>query len=240
VKARERDLELLSEIADLFAERRRLLSEADGGERAVALGDLSRRLAATDRGIQEASAALEAARSRLAEAEARAARLRARIRSLEGFERSSGAGPRQLEAAEREIAAAAKELESAEETGLAAIEEQARLEKEIEGMASRRREMAAELQRLGVESEGAAQALRLRLEELASRMEHLIEQLPDGIRAEVREALSGAGCGLARLEGTSCSACGIEVPHGVASRYRRHGGEIELSCCEECGAILVP
>ncbi len=75
------------------------------------------------------------------------------------------------------------------------------------------------------------------LEKLTAQREHLRTQIASA-DLQVYDDLTRAKKGRpgATIKGVSCSACGFQVPSGVASRTKMG----ELAFCTNCGRILVP
>ncbi len=75
------------------------------------------------------------------------------------------------------------------------------------------------------------------LEKLTAQREQLRTQIaPADLQVYDDLARAKKGRPVATIKGVSCSACGFQVPSGVASRTKMG----ELAFCTNCGRILVP
>jgi predicted nucleic acid-binding Zn-ribbon protein len=221
-------------ISQLQHRRATLPERAELAELDAALGRLERRAA-------EAGAERDELAQRQSGLEQQIAALTSRRESLEARLYSArGTAARDLQAMDDEIRHLRQrrgELEDAELEVMVAAEpldaELAELEAERERLSSAARGLRTAI----ATSEGAIDA---ELSERAVAREAAVSTLPPDLleRYEgLRTRLGGTGA--ARLVGSRCSGCHLELPSMEVDRIRRLPGGTVVTC-EQCGRILVP
>ena len=68
----------------------------------------------------------------------------------------------------------------------------------------------------------------------------LAKPIAESLRRDYeRRRAQNRGAGAARLVGTTCQACHLQIPSTEAEQVRRRAGTV-VSYCDNCSAILVP
>ena len=144
--------------------------------------------------------------------------------------------PRELETLQREIDNLRKRQNDLEETTLDAMEKVERARPIVDARESAAAKLEGEWSAaqaaMGTERQEISAALPS-LEEARAEAEAAV---PSALRQTYqRIAAKKGGTGLAKLRGSSCSECRVELPQAHAQRVR--GGQ-DLVACNSCGRLL--
>jgi predicted nucleic acid-binding Zn-ribbon protein len=204
------------------------------------LAELEARIAALDAALVDARAVRDEAAGRQAGLEAEIASSDARIGEVE--KRLYGgtvSASRDLTAMSDEVTHLKARRSATEDRVLEVMEELepleaevARLEGERAGLASRAAEVSQAVAEAQAEVDAEASVV-------AAERAAVAEGLPAELAAtyeKLRAKLGGVGA--ARLVGTSCSGCHLQLPATELDRVRRSSPDA-LVFCDQCGRILV-
>ena len=204
------------------------------------LGAAEGRLAELDRALVELQARAQEVGARVADLDAQVAALTSRRATIEERLYSArGGASRDLQAMDEEVAHLSQHRSELEDAELAVMEEQEALDADLARHHAERdalEESAGELRQALREAEGAVDAEIAAREALrATRAATLPADLAARYEA-LRIRLKGSGA--ARLVGTRCDGCHLELPSMEVERIR-HLPPGEVATCEQCGRILV-
>ena len=227
------ELQRLDTLADQLAHRRRNLPERDSWKaHADALAEQRRRRAAALERNEELELAIDALERDGQQLTAQRTRLEGQLRTV--------IAPREAEALLHELALIAERRDGLDDQELASLEEQSEL---ADALAA----LDVALPPAEAETEAAATALRVAEAEVDAELGALVAP-----RAEVASRLDGpavqrydqlrarhGGVAVARLEGSRCSGCHLDLSTAELDELRALGAG-ELAECPNCGRLLVP
>jgi len=234
-------LELLLTVQDLdtvisqLEHRRAALPERER------LAETDASLVNVDRRLTEAGAEREELSRRQADLEAQIAAASSRRTTLEQRMYSArGSSPRDLQAMDDEIKhlrARGSELEDAELEVMVAAEP---LDEELGTLTAERERLLGDASALRHRIGETESSIDAELAEHSAQRQAAAEALQRDLldRYEALRARLG-GTGAARLIGTRCSGCHLELPAMEVDRIRRLPPGTVVTC-EQCGRILVP
>lgn len=147
--------------------------------------------------------------------------------------------PREAEALQREIAELVRQRSALDDDGLAALDEQARLDDELSGLAAQEEELrdaylAADAALASVESDIDSEIARVeeRLTDLRKQVDKPLLRRYDRLR-------EGHLVGAASLSGSRCDGCHIDLSAVEVDDVRDRAKKTGVSDCPQCGRLLV-
>lgn len=173
--------------------------------------------------------------------EAEAEALGARVAQIEGrLYGGSVSAPRELSAMAAEAESLRQQRSVLEDRVLEAMAEAEPMDAQLDGLASRRRDLEAEQGRLLDQLGSAELVIEAEVAVERGARQELAGGLPEALRLryeDLRARLGGIGA--ARVDKGTCGGCHLALAAVELERLRRLGPE-ELVTCEQCGRILVP
>jgi len=204
----------------------------------LAAARAERTVLAARRAEQAAARDEVAGRQAALEAELTATEQRARAVSARLYGGSVSAS-RDLQALAAELDALRARASGLEDEVLAALEEREPLDAAVDALDTEDAVLAEREAALAAAAAGAEAELDAELEALGGQRQAAAASVPPDLLAtyeRLRARLGGIGA--ARLEGTRCGGCHLELPATEIDRIR-HLPEDALVTCDHCGRILV-
>lgn len=225
------DLERLDQVDQLDRERTRVFRTIEG---------LRAELVEAEGALIEREAALTEARERVAE---NRKLQKERQRAVAGHQSNRDAASRLLEtgqgdaeAAERQVARTSALIDEVETEILELLEAQDELEAGATEAETARDDALARVEGLRSATPARCDDLEARLAELGGRRDALFAELPSDIRRRYDDWRQRKKWGVARVVGTTCDGCRMEVAAQV--RADLLSGRIET--CRRCHRWLIP
>jgi uncharacterized protein len=227
------ELQRLDTLADQLTYRRAHLPErAAARAAATALAEhRSRRAAAVERS-EQLELAIEALERDGEQLGAQRTRLEAQLKTV--------IAPREAEALMHELAAVAERRDGLDDQELAYLEEQSELADVVSALDAALPEVeatasgaAATLRVAEAETDGELAAVRTPRAELAARLDAAAVERYERLRSRF------AGVAVARLDGTRCTGCNLDLSTAEVNDVRAVAPG-EFADCPNCGRLLVP
>jgi predicted nucleic acid-binding Zn-ribbon protein len=217
---------------DAIANKRPRLAELAAHQQAsAALADLRQQVAAAQQRVDGAVAAIEAAEHAAGELTKKRTRLEAQLKTV--------IAPREAEALMHEINTLNAQRNELDDQELAALDEQAQGEATLETLAADIPVHEALVASAKAALDEASAALDAEVAALQSRRSVAVGELAAGdvaLYERVRKQFGGVG--VARLEGSHCSGCHMDLSPAELDIVRAVPGD-ELAECPQCGRIMV-
>jgi len=227
------ELQRLDTTADQLAHRRQHAPERTAAsEAAAALAAHRRRHAAAVERSQELEMAVDALERDGEQLGAQRTRLEAQLRTV--------IAPREAEALMHELSTLAERRDALDDQELESLEEQSSLADEITAMdvatpaiETSARDAAAALAGLEAEIDGELAGIAAERAALVPRIDGAAIARYDRLRARL------GGVAVARLDGSRCGGCHLDLSTSELEEVRAVGPGV-LADCPQCGRMLVP
>ncbi len=147
--------------------------------------------------------------------------------------------PRELQALQDDVASIRRRIAQIEDDELEIMELSEPVDAQRAELVAERERLEAETERLTGELAAAESEIATELAAVRSEREQAAADVPPGLWAEydtLRSQLGGVA--VARLVGTTCQGCHLQLSAVEVDRIRKLGVD-ELVHCEECGRLLV-
>jgi len=227
------ELQRLDTTADQLAHRRQQAPERTAAmEAAAALAEHRRRHTAAVERSEELEMAVDALERDGEQLGAQRTRLEAQLKTV--------IAPREAEALMHELSTLAARRDALDDQELASLEEQSSLADDITAMdaatpsiETASRDAAAALAGLEAEIDGELAGIATARAALVPRVDDATLARYDRLRSRL------GGVAVARLEGTRCGGCHLDLSTTEVEEVRAVGPG-ELADCPQCGRMLVP
>jgi uncharacterized protein len=227
------ELQRLDTTADQLAHRRRSAPERTAAkEAAAALEEHRRRRATAAEREEELELAIDALERDGEQLTAQRTKLEAQLRTV--------VAPREAEALMHELAAIAERRDMLDDQELASLEEQSQLADEVAALdaqlpaeESSARTAGAALAAVEAEIDDELAAIAAARLEVAARIDEGTMGRYDRLRSRL------GGVAVARLDGTRCGGCHLDLSTTELAEVRAVGVG-EFADCPQCGRMLVP
>lgn len=180
--------------------------------------------------IAENAEIVERAESEGQRIDAETARLNAQMRTV--------IAPREAEALQHELETLASKRAESDEQGLVALTEQGEAEAELSGHLSAEESIREAARSADEQLQMAEAAIVAELDELERRRSDTRALLADGLLARYDRVRSKIGVAAARLTGSRCEGCHLDLSAAEVDEVRRAGDD-EFPDCPQCGRMLV-
>jgi predicted nucleic acid-binding Zn-ribbon protein len=147
--------------------------------------------------------------------------------------------PRELQALQDDIASIRRRIEQIEDDELEIMELSEPVDAQRAELATEHDRLEAESARLAAELAASEAEIAAELADVRSQRDAVAADVPDELWPEydaLRSQLGGVA--VARLVGTTCQGCHLQLSAVEVDRIRKKGVD-ELVHCEECGRLLV-
>ncbi len=227
------ELQRLDTTADQLAHRRRSAPERTAAQEAAAALDEHRRRRAVAAGREEElELTIDALERDGEQLTAQRDRLEAQLKTV--------VAPREAEALMHELATVAERRDALDDQELASLEEQSQLAEEVAALDAAlpaeevsARAAGAALTALEAEIDTELTAIAAAREDVAARIDAAAMATYDRLRSRL------GGVAVARLEGSRCGGCHLDLSTTELADVRAVGPG-ELADCPQCGRLLVP
>lgn len=202
------------------------------------LDELSARLKVLDRAIGEKQAEVDEVATRLRRMENDIDSMEKKI-AMEQKRLNSGDvnNPREIANLSAEVDSLNKRKSKLEDDDLVIMEESEVVERQLKDISEEIEQVRSEIEATIVQRDEANAEVAEQLEEARPRRVHWAGRTPPELLKfydDLRVAKGGVGA--ARLEGSTCLGCHMQLPAQEIERLRKSSG---VTRCEECGRILV-
>jgi uncharacterized protein len=197
------------------------------------------RIASIGASMEQTEAALRSIRSTQREAEDHAVLLGDKWKEIQdSLYDGSVTSHKELESLQEEMVNLTARREAYEDQALEQMELAEPLEEELARLEAARVEAQGSLEQVEAELTVATAELDVQIERVAAERSELAADVDDELLLLYDSLRAGLGVAVARLSGSRCEGCHLEIPSAQLEGVRRAPAD-EVVSCPECGRILV-